>query len=70
MRGLIDDGFAPDIARLEELVAAEPASVVETLKRLETSHSIICHPHQAAPWVIHPFSLSPTAIWVQADQLG
>lgn len=22
------------------------------------------------PWVIHPFSLSPTATWVQADQRG
>jgi hypothetical protein len=33
MRGLIDNGFAPDIARLQELVAAEPASVAAALKR-------------------------------------
>ena len=45
MRGLIDNGFAPDIARLQELVAAEPESVAAALKRLEASHSVVCHPH-------------------------
>ena len=67
---LIDDGFAPDIARLQELVAAEPTSVAEALKRLEASHGVVCHPRHASPWVIHPFSLSPTATWVQGDQRG
>ena len=70
VRGLIDDGFAPDIAKLKKLVAADEASVVEGLKRLEGSHSLVCHPGQSAPWLIHPFSLSPTATWVQAGQLG
>jgi Alkylmercury lyase len=70
VRGLIDDGFAPDIARLQELVAAEPASVAEALKRLEANHSVVYHPGRAAPWVIHPFSLSPTATWVQGGRRG
>ena len=70
VRGLIDDGFAPDIARLQELVATERALVAEALKGLEASHSIVCQPGHTAPWVIHPFSLSPTATWVQASQRG
>ncbi len=70
VRGLIDDGFAPDVTKLPELVAADGASVAEALKRLEVSHSLVCHPEHTAPWVIHPFSLSPTATWVQAAQLG
>ena len=41
VRGLIDDGFAPDIARLQELVKVDAAPVREVLKRLEASHS--CH---------------------------
>jgi hypothetical protein len=52
------------------LVAADAALVAEALKRLEASHSLICHPGRATPWVIHPFSLSPTATWVQAGKLG
>jgi Alkylmercury lyase len=70
VRGLIDDGFAPDIAKLQEMVAADAASVAEALKQLEASHSLLCHPGHTAPWVIHPFSLSPTATWVQAGKLG
>jgi hypothetical protein len=67
---VVSEGFAPDIARLQQLAAAEPESVAAALKRLEASHSVVCHPYHAAPWVIHPFSLSPTATWVQADQRG
>ena len=70
VRGLIDDGFAPDSAKLQELVAADAATVAEAFKRLEASHSLICHAGHTAPWVIHPFSLSPTATWVQAGKLG
>jgi hypothetical protein len=70
VRGLIDDGFAPDIARLQELVKVDAAPVREVLKRLEASHSVVCHPGCAAPWVVHPFSLSPTATWVQSGQRG
>src|SRR5262249_32604807 len=70
VRGLIDDGFAPDFARLQELTAADPASVAGAFKRLEASHSVVCHPGHAAPWVIHPFSLSPTATWVEGSERG
>lgn len=70
MRGIIDDGCAPNLVTLQELVSAEPGSVAEALKRLEASHSIVCHPGHAAPWVIHPFSLSPTATWVEARHRG
>src|ERR1700733_9809593 len=42
----------------------------EAFKQLEASHSLLCHPGHTAPWVIHPFSLSPTATWVQAGKLG
>jgi hypothetical protein len=70
VRGLIDDGFAPDIGKLQELLEVDASTVKEALKRLEASHSIVCHPGRAVPWVIHPFSLSPTATWVQSAQRG
>lgn len=70
IRGLIDDGFTPDIIKLKRLVAAEPASIAEAFKGLEESHSIVFHPGTTSPWVIHPFSLSPTATWVQSDKRG
>src|SRR6476660_5417554 len=54
VRGLIDDGFAPDIGKLQESLAVDASSVKEALKRLEASHRIVCHPGRAAPWGIHP----------------
>jgi hypothetical protein len=42
VRGIIDDGFAPNVVKLQELVSAEPGSVAEALRRLEASHSIVC----------------------------
>jgi hypothetical protein len=40
VRGIIDDGFAPNVVKLQELVSAEPGSVAEALRRLEAS--IVC----------------------------
>jgi len=60
----------PDIRTLQEIVKADAASVREGLKRLEANHSLVCHPGSGSPWVRHPFSLSPTATWVHADQRG
>jgi len=70
VRGLIDHGFAPDIGTLQKMVKADATTVRNGLKRLEASHSLVCHPGSASPWVIHPFSLSPTATWVQMGQRG
>lgn len=70
IRGFIDDGFAPTTASLPGLVGADSQAVAEALVRLEDSHSVVCHPGHPAPWVVHPFSLSPTATWVQGSRLG
>lgn len=70
IRGLIEDGFTPDMDKLQKLVAAEQTSIVEALKGLEQSHSLVCHPGTSKPWVVSPFTLSPTATWVQAGKRG
>jgi hypothetical protein len=70
VRRLIDHGSAPDSSALQQLVGVDSAAVTEALRRLEESHSIVCHPGHRTPWVIHPFSLSPTATWVQGNQGG
>jgi hypothetical protein len=39
------------------------------LRRLEEVHGVVLHP-DGEPWVVHPFSLSPTATWVEAGADG
>jgi hypothetical protein len=70
LRGLIDHGVAPDIAALSRLLGTDAQAVTDRLVRLEKSHGLVCHPGKAEPWVIHPFSLSPTATWVQGSRRG
>ena len=70
VRQLIDDGFAPSPSKLGQLTGVDSEAVAVALKRLEQSHSIVCHPGTAALWVVHPFSLTPTATWVQGRRRG
>ena len=44
VRGIIDDGFAPNVVKLQELVSAEPGSVAEALRRLECKFTVSCSP--------------------------
>jgi|ERR1700741_3824299 hypothetical protein len=55
-RKLLDDGFAPNVETLQQFLAFEALSI-EALKRMDTSHCMVCHSDSATPWVIHPFSL-------------
>lgn len=41
-----------------------------SLHRLAGNHAVVLHPHICEPWVIHPYSTSPTAIWVEGSGRG
>ena len=34
------------------------------------THGVVLHTHVCEPWVIHPFSASPTATWVESGDRG
>jgi len=70
VRGLIDEGRAPGLVALSELVGAGMEAIVAALRHLEANHGIVCHPGTTDPWVVHPFSLTPTATWVQGSRCG
>jgi hypothetical protein len=40
------------------------------LHDLADRHGVVLHPHRAEPWILHPFSLSPTATWVEHGSRG
>lgn len=51
-------------------LAVPISSVHEALRTLETTHGAVLHPHVCEPWIMHPFSLSPSATWVEGPGLG
>jgi hypothetical protein len=40
------------------------------LSSLADTHGVVLHTHVCEPWVIHPFSASPTATWVEKGERG
>ena len=37
---------------------------------LAATHGVVLDPHSREPWVLHPFSTSPTSTWVEHGALG
>ena len=68
--GLIETGTAPTLQALAKRANLACAEVKTTLKELERSHGCVLHPHTVEPWVVHPFSLSPTLTWVAGAKHG
>jgi len=63
-------GCAPSRQQVSAALARPVDDIEQALRRLSASHGVVLHPHVCEPWVIHPFSLSPTATWVQQAELG
>jgi hypothetical protein len=63
-------GRAPTVGDVARDLGMTPTDVTEALLQLQSRHGIVLHPHNNEPWVIHPFSLSPTATWVETDTVG
>ncbi len=65
IRGLIDTGACPASADLSRRLNLPIAETEDLLRSLAEIHGIVLHPHTPAPWVIHPFSLTPTLNWIE-----
>ncbi len=61
---MIERGHVPELDELAVTVAASEADVRESLARLDTNHGVVLHPGTFEPWVIHPFSTTPTLFYV------
>ncbi len=70
VRGLLDQGRAPTTSELAVLAKTDSSAIEESLRRLDATHGLVLHPHRCEPWVVHPFSTSPTHTWVAAADRG
>lgn len=70
VRSLIETGSCPSNEDLGRALGFGKDALVEMFRHLEAVHGIVLHPDRPEPWVIHPFSLTPTATWVQGETHG
>jgi hypothetical protein len=67
---LLATGRFPSRVEVAEALAVPIEDVERALLGLARNHGVVLHEHVCEPWVIHPFSASPTATWVQIGHRG
>jgi len=68
--GLIRDSACPSNRELAERLAISVEEVEDLLRRLAAIHGVVLHPHVCEPWIVHPFSVTPTLNWVEGPRYG
>lgn len=63
-------GRAPTRAEVAAALNADVSDIDAALAELEATHGAVLDPHSGEPWVLHPFSVTPTATWVEQGALG
>jgi len=63
--GLIATGACPTTTDLALRFHVAPSEIDDQLRALAEMHGAVLHPHRPAPWVVHPFSLTPTINWIE-----
>jgi len=70
VHGLLTEGACPSNADLVLRLGVEASELEAMMKEAADGHALVLHPHVAEPWVVHPFSLTPTLHWVQGEKFG
>ena len=68
IRGLIDRGACPLKSELARRLEISGAQIDQLLQKLSEIHGLVLHPHICEPWVVHPFSVTPTLHWIEGQQ--
>lgn len=67
---LLRTGKAPKRTEVAAAFNISVAVLDAALAALEATHGAVLDPHSGEPWVLHPFSLTPTGTWVEQGGLG
>ena len=68
IRGLIESGRCPSNSELARRLDMPSAQIEQLLQKLSEIHGVVLHPHICEPWVVHPFSVTPTLHWITGSQ--
>jgi len=64
IQGILRNGVCPSNAELAPAMGIAEDEVRVLLRTLADGHGVVLHPHVCEPWIVHPFSLTPSPNWV------
>jgi len=70
LRGIIEQYSCPSNPELADRLGLSVEKVETLLRDLAAIHGVVLHPHVCEPWIVHPFSLTPTLNWVEGRRGG
>jgi hypothetical protein len=66
----IERGRPDSVDELARALRSDVRRVADALTRLEASHGVVLHPGTVEPWLVHPFSSTPTLFFVESPDRG
>lgn len=66
----VDRGFASTASELAETLGIDRVRIEASLRRLHEGHGLVLHPGSTEVWIAHPFSSSPSGVFVRAGERG
>jgi len=70
IQGLLRRGVCPGNAELALAIGVTADEVHGLLRSLADAHGVVLHPRGCEPWIVHPFSLTPSLNWVDGGGNG
>lgn len=70
IRGFLQKGCCPSRSELSTALGLSMLEIVEILHGLASIHGLVLHPESPEPWVVHPFSSTPTLNYVELSDKG
>src|SRR5262245_41818880 len=68
--GFVRAGYPPTADELAASLGVPRAAVFAALQTLHEIHGLVLHPGTTEVWLAHPFSATPTAVWVAGPERG
>lgn len=70
IRGMVERCACPTDSELAHQLGVTTGDIEGLLRGLSEFHGVVLHPHICRPWIIHPFSVTPTINWIEGQRGG
>jgi hypothetical protein len=68
VQGLLRRHACPSNEEIGAAIGVSIDRVEDILRELAAIHGVVLHPHVCEPWVVHPFSVTPTPHWIEGRE--